>query len=60
MIAKPRNYSEFWDFYVAEHSRPGTRWLRFAGTLLGISLLLYFVTRGQWYYFPAAMANDSR
>jgi hypothetical protein len=46
------NYSEFWDFYVAEHSKPLTRVLHFAGTSLGLLLLAYFVYSGRWYFFP--------
>lgn len=46
------DYSEFWDFYVREHSKPLTRLLHFIGTLLGIALLFFFAARGQWYYFP--------
>jgi hypothetical protein len=48
----PKNYAEFWDFYVSEHSLPMTRLLHFAGTTLGIALLVYFIARGQWYFFP--------
>lgn len=47
-----KTYAEFWDFYVAEHSKPLTRLLHFAGTMLGIALLVYFVATGRWYYFP--------
>lgn len=46
------NYSEFWDFYVREHSKPATRALHFIGTSLGLVLLLWFVWSGRWYYFP--------
>ncbi len=46
------NYAEFWDFYVQEHSKPLTRALHFAGTTLGIALLIWFVSTGRWYYFP--------
>ena len=53
MTTDPKNYSEFWDFYVSEHSRPLTRMLHFAGTTLGIALLVFFIARGQWYFFPA-------
>ncbi len=45
-------YAEFWDHYVSEHSKPLTRALHFAGTALGLSLLVYFVATGRWYYFP--------
>lgn len=53
MTRDPKNYAEFWDFYVSEHSRPMTRVLHFAGTSLGILLLVFFVARGEWYFFPA-------
>ena len=52
MLSEPQNYSEFWDFYVREHSRPLTRVLHFIGTSLGIILLVWFIARGTWYYFP--------
>ncbi len=53
MNTNPQNYSEFWDFYVQEHSKPLTRLLHFIGTSLGIILLVFFVASGQWYFFPA-------
>jgi hypothetical protein len=46
------NYTEFWDFYVQEHSKPLTRILHFIGTSLGLVLLVWFVATGRWYYFP--------
>jgi len=46
------NYSEFWDFYVCEHSRPLTRALHVAGTALGLVLLVWFAATGRWYLFP--------
>jgi hypothetical protein len=48
-----RNYAEFWDFYVQEHSKPLTRVLHFIGTWIGLVLLVWFIWRGTWYYFPA-------
>ena len=53
MTTNPTNYTEFWDFYVSEHSLPMTRVLHFIGTSLGIALLVFFIARGQWYLFPA-------
>lgn len=50
-----KNYAEFWDFYVQEHSKPLTRLLHFIGTLLGIAVLAYFLIRGPWYMFPLAL-----
>ena len=49
------NYAEFWDFYVAEHSQPVTRYLHFVGTTLGIVSLVWFIRRGTWYYFPFSL-----
>jgi hypothetical protein len=46
------NYSDFWDFYVQEHSLPLTRTLHFIGTSLGIILMAWLIWRGTWYYFP--------
>jgi hypothetical protein len=51
-MSDPSNYSEFWDFYVREHSVPLTRLLHFLGTSLGLILLVWFVWTGRWYYFP--------
>jgi len=52
MSNRIKDYRTFWDFYVAEHSRPLTRWLHLIGTTLGIVLLIWFVARGTWYFFP--------
>lgn len=46
------NYSEFWDHYVSEHSRPMTRHLHFIGTGLGIILLLWFISTGAYLLIP--------
>lgn len=53
---KIKTYSEFWDFYVLEHNQPLTRYLHFVGTSLGLVLLVWFVRRGTWYYFPLCFA----
>ncbi len=50
-----KTYDEFWVFYVREHSRPMTRALHFVGTSLGILLLVWFIVRGTWYYFPLCL-----
>ncbi|MBX7053674.1 MAG: DUF962 domain-containing protein, partial [Pyrinomonadaceae bacterium] len=46
MTTTPTNYTEFWDFYVHEHSLPLTRLLHLIGTTLGLALLIFFVARG--------------
>lgn len=48
----PTNFTEFWDFYVSEHSQPMTRLLHLVGASLGVALAVFFVARGQWYFFP--------
>jgi len=42
-------YSDFWEFYVREHSKPATRLLDFAGTSLGILFLIFFIGTGRWF-----------
>ena len=49
MITK---YSEFWEFYVQEHSKPLTRLLHLIGTTLGLLLLVWVIWIGRWYFFP--------
>ena len=44
-----QSFSEFWPFYVAEHSRPGTRMLHFIGTTLGVAVVVYFIASGRWW-----------
>ena len=48
-------YAEFWDFYVLEHSEPLTRRLHFAGTSLGILLLVWILSSGNYIYLPLCL-----
>ena len=45
-------YAEFWPFYVREHSKRLTRVLHFAGTSIGIVLLVWSIASGRWFFFP--------
>ena len=54
---KPKNYAEFWDFYVSEHSQPLTRYLHFIGTMLGLVLLVWIFRTGNWLYFPLCFVS---
>ncbi len=49
------NYTEFWDFYVAEHSEPLTRYLHFVGTTLSLVLLVWIIRGGHWFYLPLCL-----
>ena len=46
-----KSFTEFWPFYVAEHSRPGTRVLHLIGTTIGVALVIYFIATGRWWLF---------
>ena len=50
-----KTYSEFWDYYVREHSQPLTRYLHFVGTMLGLVLLVWIFRSGKWLYFPLCL-----
>lgn len=49
------SFSEFWPFYVAEHSKPTTRLLHLVGTCIGIACSLYFIASGRWWLFPLGL-----
>ena len=46
-----RSFSEFWPFYLSEHSQPATRWVHLIGTTAGIALLIYLIAIGRWWLF---------
>ena len=50
-----KNYAEFWEYYVTEHSKPGTRYLHFVGTLLGMVLFVWFFRTGNFLYLPLSL-----
>ncbi len=49
------DYREFWDFYVAEHNQPLTRYLHFIGTMLSLALFAWILQSGEWLYFPLCL-----
>lgn len=53
--ARYKSFAEFWPFYVHEHSQPGTRVLHLMGTLIGLSVMVYFIATGRWYLFPLGL-----
>ncbi len=55
MAESIRNYRQFWPFYLAEHSRPGTRALHYLGTCLGLVLLILAILLGDWRLLAGAL-----
>ena len=53
--AEMRTFSEFWPFYVREHSRSGTRLLHAAGTIASTSLLVALLATGRWRWLPLVL-----
>jgi hypothetical protein len=49
-----KSFSEFWPYYLAEHSRPATRLLHYIGSLAGIAVIVALVAVGKWWLFPIA------
>jgi hypothetical protein len=47
-------YPEFWHRYLRAHSRPLTRSLHYAGTLLALAALARAAARRDWRWLPAA------
>ena len=51
MTERYKSFSEFWPYYVSEHSHPGTRLLHLIGTLSGLVVMIYLIAIGRWYLF---------
>jgi hypothetical protein len=49
------SFSDFWPFYVREHSRPATRLLHAAGTILSTTLIVVLLVMGRWRWLPLAL-----
>jgi hypothetical protein len=49
------SYSDFWDFYVSEHTNPLNRQLHFFGTTFAIVLLVWFSLNQMWIYLPLCL-----
>ena len=55
-MAEPiRSYRQFWPYYLAEHSRPGTRALHYLGTGVGLVLLALAILLADWRALAAAL-----
>lgn len=49
-----KSFSEFWPYYLAEHSRPATRVLHYVGSLAAVTVLVALIAVGKWWLFPLA------
>jgi hypothetical protein len=49
------SFAEFWPHYVAEHSKPATRWLHCLGTITGLLLASALIAVGKWWLFPLGL-----
>ncbi len=53
----PRNFSEFWPYYMGEHAKPATRAFHVFGTTVGVSLLIWAILTASWLYLPLALVS---
>jgi hypothetical protein len=53
MPRKYRSFSEFWPFYLREHSKPRTRTLHYMGTSLVIAIAFFALVTGRWMWLLA-------
>ena len=56
-MSQPRynSFNEFWPYYLAEHSKPGTRLLHLMGTSVALGTVVVFILIGKWWLFPLAL-----
>lgn len=53
-----KTLTEFWPFYIAQHMKPATRRLHFAGTTIGLACLAAAViTRNAWLLLPGLILS---
>ena len=50
-----KSFSDFWPYYLDEHSHPATRLLHCLGTLTALSLAIGLIASGRWWLFPLAL-----
>lgn len=49
------SFNEFWPYYLAEHSKAGTRLLHLIGTSIALGSVVVLVLIGKWWLFPLAL-----
>ncbi len=50
-------YSEFWPYYLQEHSRASTRAWHYVGTGLALIMLGALIITGHWIWLPLALIS---
>ena len=49
------SFSDFWPYYLGEHSKPATRVLHCLGTLAALSFAFALIAIGKWWLFPLGL-----
>ena len=49
------SFSEFWPYYLREHSRPATRGWHYVGSALAILILIKVLLSGYWALLPLVL-----
>lgn len=50
-----RSFSDFWPYYMREHSKPSTRLVHAAGTLASTALIIALLISRNFRYLPLAL-----
>jgi hypothetical protein len=50
-----KSFRDFWPHYVREHSRPLTRLMHAAGTIVSTVLVVAVLANGEWLMLPLAL-----